>query len=382
MDLSSCNSVKISALGSITKSQSNRSTSDFQQQQIKRLEKFVLQEISAKLLSKERVRLCLRRRISKDVGVKVFFNPVREKAHYGNLVRCGSIWVCPVCSAQISEKRKIELKKAIDNYRKEGGHVYLLTLTNRHNYGDNLTALLDGQRKALKYFWGDRNTKEKLKQLGKFGHIIATEVTYGVNGWHPHYHILLFMSKPLDFASFRDFFGAAWVHCCAKSGLKSPTLEHGLDIRDGSYADKYVSKWGLEDEMTKGHIKKGKVDGLTPFDLLRQSVENPEYEKLFQQFAVCFKGKRQLFWSRGLKSALGIFEQSDEELAEETEQTSVELRELVIEIWHLITQYSKRAEFLECIEYDYFNHTEKANALIMRLAQFESQKLAESQASA
>lgn len=358
-------------LGIYTKSQSNPSISDFQQSQIKRLEKFVLQEISSKLLPKERVRNCLRHRITKDSGVKVFFNPVRDKAHYGNLVRCGSVWNCPVCSAQISEKRKIELKKAIDNYRNKGGHVYLLTLTNRHNYGDNLSALLDGQKKALAYFWGDRKTKEKFKALGKFGHIIATEITYGDNGWHPHYHILLFMSKALDFSSFREFFGSAWLHCCKKSGLKSPTIEHGLDIRDGSYADNYVSKWGLEDELTKGHTKKGKEGGLTPFDLLRQSVENPEYEKLFQQFAISFKGKRQLMWSRGLKAALGIFEQSDEELAEETENTSVELRELAIEIWHLITKYSKRAEFLECIEHDYFNHTETANALVMRLAAFE-----------
>ena len=28
--------------------------------------------------------------------------------------------------------------------------------------------------------------------LGKVGHVTATEVTHGSNGWHPHYHILLF----------------------------------------------------------------------------------------------------------------------------------------------------------------------------------------------
>ena len=149
-------------LGIYTKSQSSRSTGDFQQSQIKRLEKFVLQEISSKLLPKERVRYCLRHRITKDSGVKVFFNPVRDKAHYGNLVRCGSVWNCPVCSAQISEKRKVELKKAIENYRKKGGFVYLLTLTNRHNYGDNLAALLDGQKKALAFFGAIEKLKRSL----------------------------------------------------------------------------------------------------------------------------------------------------------------------------------------------------------------------------
>jgi len=33
-------------------------------------------------------------------------------------------------------------------------------------------------------------------------------------------------------------------------------MEHGLDLRDGKYADKYVSKWGIEHELTKGHVKK------------------------------------------------------------------------------------------------------------------------------
>lgn len=33
---------------------------------------------------------------------------------------------------------------------------------------------------------------------------------------------------------------------------------HGCDLREGKYADHYVSKWGLEDEVTKGHTKKAK----------------------------------------------------------------------------------------------------------------------------
>jgi len=33
--------------------------------------------------------------------------------------------------------------------------------------------------------------------------------------------------------------------------------------------------------------------------------------KLFQEFAISFKGARQLVWSRGLKAFLGIEEKSD-----------------------------------------------------------------------
>lgn len=97
-----------------------------------------------------------------------------------------------MCAAQISEGRRQELKAGISKWTTEGGSVYLLTLTNSHHHGDNLDQLLTGQQKAIKYLWGDRKTKERFAALGKVGHIITTEVTHGKNGWHPHYHILLF----------------------------------------------------------------------------------------------------------------------------------------------------------------------------------------------
>lgn len=53
-------------------------------------------------------------------------------------------------------------------------------------------------------------------------------------------------------------------------------MKHGLDLRDGKYASQYVSKWGLEHELTKGHIKKGKENSLTPFDLLQLSIDDDE----------------------------------------------------------------------------------------------------------
>ena len=49
---------------------------------------------------------------------------------------------------------------------------------------------------------------------------------------------------------------AQWQNCCKKAGLPIPSIEHGVDLQDGTFADEYVSKWGLEDEMTKGHTKK------------------------------------------------------------------------------------------------------------------------------
>lgn len=390
---------KIGALGNITKFASNSHQSDFQKSRLIRLGRYCLQEMARDLLPNERVAHCLRHRVSKDKGVQVLFNPAREKAHYGNVMRCGSVWTCPICSAQVAEKRREELKKAIENWKnKHNGEVYLLTLTNPHYHGDNLQALLEGQKKALKYLWSNRKPKEMLKSLGKHGHIIAAEVTYGdENGWHPHYHILLFMRYEINIDSLRSFLAIEWQNCCEKAGLPVPSIRYGVDLRDGKYAYDYVTKfgideygdnfaytektqvleggWALPDEMTKGHTKKGREGRFTPFDLLRQSIELPEYGKLFQVFARAFKGKKQLHWSKGLKVSLGVMEQTDEELAEETEKEAVLVRELAFEIWQLISKYKHRGEFLEAIEDDIKDKGSRADALVMKLANYEVEQI-------
>lgn len=84
-------------------------------------------------------------------------------------------------------------------------------------------------------------------------------------------------------------------------------MTHGLDIRDGTYANQYVAKWGLDYEMSKGHTKKGRNGGYTPFDLLQFSMLDGQMNgrtaaSLWQEFGIASKGKRQLEWGRGLKN--------------------------------------------------------------------------------
>lgn len=360
---------KSAPLGILTKCQSSPDFEGLRANALRRSEKFILQDESKKLLPSERVRFCLRHRITKDENVTIRYNENRQRAHYSNVQRCASVWTCPVCAAQISEGRRQELKAGIEKWREQGGAVYLLTLTNPHYYGDNLLELLAGQKKAITYLWGDRKPKEMLQALGKVGHIIATEVTHGVNGFHPHYHVLLFFKGQINHEALQSFLAIQWQNCCKKAGLKVPSIEHGCDLREGKYADKYISKWGLEDEVTKGHTKKGREGSATPWDLLRQSVEGCERSgRLFQQYAEAFKGKRQLHWSRGLKALLLVEDTTDEKLATETEKESIELRELELVIWQLIKRYNARADLLRAVELDVLDGYNRADDLIMELA--------------
>lgn len=335
-----------------------------------RVKRFLLQDEACRLLPSERINNCLKKRITKDKGVLVKYNPVTKSACYGNLQLCSSVWNCAICAAKISEKRRSELKKGIAQHRKNGGQVYLLTLTNSHHFGDNLIELMAGQKKALKYLWSDRKPKEHFASLGKVGHITANEVTHGKHGWHPHMHILLFFDKAVDIEELQAFIAKYWQHCCKKAGLKKPSLEHGCDITDGSFADRYVSKWGLEEEMTKGHIKKGREGGSTPFDLLRLSEGGCEESgRLFQKYSAAYKGKRQLSWSSGLKDLLGVPKTTDKQLAETEDAESIEEEELALEIWRLVLIYKARGELLKAFELDKFDDGNRFDMLITDLAE-------------
>lgn len=366
------NHADLSSLGILTKSCATPDFKGLRANAIRRAEKYALQNEAVRLLPAERVRFCLKHRIDASECVTVRYNERSEQAHYANVQRCGSVWLCPVCAAQISEGRRQELKSGMARWTgfRNNGFVYLLTLTNPHHHGDNLKLLLEGQKKALHRFWTLRKSREEFQRLDKVGHIISTEVTHGKNGWHPHYHILLFFKKQIDIKALASFLVPVWQNCCKKSGLKIPSKEHGVDIREGKYADKYVSKWGLADEVTKGHIKQGRNGSLTPWDLLRLSEDGcTKSGHLFQVFAVAFKGKRQLSWSKGLKDLLLVKEVTDEALATETEKDSIEVKKVALEIWRLIKRFKVRADFLKAIELDMTDGYHRADDLIMEIAQ-------------
>lgn len=350
----------------------------------RRIERYALQEVARSILREmterngkmtyvHQVRNCLRAKITKKKGVTLFYNVEREQANFGNLQRCYSVWNCPICSMTITEGRRSELKQGLSNWIDLGGHAYLVTFTNSHHKGDDLGQLLQGQKKAFKKFWEKTKVVKMLKCLGYQGRIVATEVTWGQdNGWHPHYHMIFFFDHEIDTKGLQSYLALEWKDACIKAGLKAPDLIHGVDVRNGTYAAQYVSKWGLEEEVTKGHLKKGLNGSLTPFDLLRGASTNNHFKTLFKQFADVFKGKQQLVWSKGLKDLLGIKQVTDEELIEETEKASVEVSELGDMIWQLVLKYEKRAHVLELVERDYKYGTDTLGDFIMGLAQIHA----------
>ena len=225
-------------------------------------ERFKLLDSTRKILKGERTQHCFFNRVDKNDGVGVMFNKARKKANYSNIMRCANAWGCPVCAAIISEHRKCEVKDAMDWWKAQGGSVLLLTLTVPHYSHTDIKQLKKDLKKAYsKFFKGVRASQNLFSKWMIEHYISCFEITHGENGFHPHYHILLFVPYAVGIGSHigmeQDMY-AVWKDCCTKSGLDEPSEKHGLHLQAGNDAANYVAKWGLEHEMTKGHVKKGK----------------------------------------------------------------------------------------------------------------------------
>ncbi len=320
-----------------------------------------LQREARALLPDERVAFCLRR--IQATSVDVFYSPHNQTTHYSGLMVCGSIWVCPLCAARISEHRRVEIEQAIARCLATGGAVYLTTYTIAHKNYDSLSTLLESFLAARKRLKQGRAAQALRKQFGVIGTISVREVTWSkLNGWHPHCHELVFCSAEIDAAEYDKVAREQWHKSVEHEGLSSN--EHGFSVSRtyGSVAD-YVAKfgrepvhtpWGASTELTKGHLKRGHGEGhVTPFAMLWLISQGyDELKPIFREYAQWFKGKHQLVWSAGLRSLLlnSEEEKTDLELAQEPEKPEEEqvlLGQLNREQWSKVLANDARGKLLE-----------------------------------
>ena len=331
-----------------------------------RAERWALKSVVNRLLSGDRVSKCMVLRApipGRGLSqIEVHKGQTHGKAFYHGLMACGSVWTCPVCAAKIAERRRVELKQAVKNAMDQGLGVHFVTLTVPHGIGDDLHDTLSRLSVALKSMSADGTFRRRKKQceVEIVGFVRAQEVTYGQNGWHPHYHLIVFTKETCGSSVIQYLYSGAWQRACVKAGLPEPHPEHGCTVQDGRFAALYVSKWGIEDEMTKANAKRGKRHGLSPWGLLRAVLDGnaPEIAPepaaaLFRLYAHAFKGRRQLHWSVGLRAKLlpDQVELSDQQIVERPDdERAVLLAELSADDWKAIRRVHGQAAVLDAAE--------------------------------
>lgn len=331
-----------------------------------RLLRWALQAEARHVLPNERVADCLRAINPMSMGVQVLHSPEHQVAHYKSLMVCGSVWMCPLCAAKISERRRNELERAVARHLEQEGAVYMATYTVSHSRHDDLACLLRTFLKARERMKQGEYAQRRKQAFGIVGTISVLEVTWStLNHWHPHSHELLFTlachSEP-NCTSYERESRRAWQQAAARFGLTMDE-EHGyrLDRTYGAVAD-YIAKfgrqparhpWGVESEMTKGHIKTGRgtvIEHFTPFAMLYQMMQGRTVLiPVFQEYAKRFKGRHQLHWSKGLRQRLLDTDEtpSDEELAAADMDDAVLLGLITRAQWRVVLANDARGELLE-----------------------------------
>jgi hypothetical protein len=316
-----------------------------------------------RLQKKFRVTQCLRL----PLGYNVPIQSKNDVAHYTKLNVCGSVWTCPICATKITEGRRNELSSAVAYWQNQGGSVALVTTTIPHKRTQRLMDILVKVQCARRKWRNRKPFKQSVEDFGICGTVRALEVNYGMNGWHVHFHELYFynlegkkyVNTPNHLHLLQADLSQSWRYACVSAGIKIPSSSYGLDVRNGDFAADYIAKfgresnsgWGVDQELVKGHIKKSR-GGFSPFDMLRSYLATGDISptapsQYFIEFALSMLGKKQLFWSPGLKGLLHVVECSDQELAEHVDTESILLGTLTLDQWRFILKHSFQGQVLE-----------------------------------
>lgn len=342
--------------------------------------------------------------IRKDGEVDIIYSHATGKSKYEGLQSCKKL-ACPHCAEikALKDKQILEAIKAC--HAKAGGGVLMVTLTNSHHKGMKLEELISGQQIAINKFNKALSKMHFWQEFGgKLGAVRAWEILYGSNGWHPHFHLLIYLAEDI---TERDEKGRAleeqpriqvienslseeWIKSCVNSGLPAPSVEHGVSVQDGTHAEKYIGKygdeiinmkggWGSSAEMTRSNLKnddksprslsdlKSGDKGFTPWQLLKMAHAGCERSgQLYVEYVYATYGTAPLYFYPGTKSLydykaeIKLMEEEQRALiAQQFEDNIIPDDRVFIRLdnimWKAVVFCRKRAELLTATETDAHN---------------------------
>jgi hypothetical protein len=309
-----------------------------------------------------RVRDCGRSALMPDGAARVRATGTGDdrRAGFAGLETCGSVWACPVCAEKILSRRQCDIAEAIDAWTATGGRTAMVTLTMRHRQGQRLADLWDALSVAWNRVTAGRGWADLQERYGtpmqrrvtsgrrrgqvvtepRIGYARVVETTHGVNGWHVHAHVLLFLAPDVTDDGLAHLSGRMfdrWSAGLVSRGLLAPTDLHGVDARfvgqdDGGALGDYFAKGNYSVdasraalETARGDLKLARSGNRTPFRILADLVELGVADDLdlWSEWERASYGRRQLTWSTGFREFLGLGQEAtDEEVAAEEAGTA------------------------------------------------------------
>jgi len=304
-----------------------------------------------------RISHCLRTPIGGNVHLML--SPGRQVGHYQKLQTCGSAYGCPLCAAKITQYRADEINLAAEKWMSIPGHsMLMITFTLPHYGHQRFKEIRENFQKVRRRFKEQRFLKyselipfSAIRENLHLDHdITAMDFTFSKNnGWHVHSHDLYFCSQSLNDSQIKKLNSQiidAWVSSCDKSGIQISEkslhymFQHSVKVQRATTPAEYIAKfgsdvyernremfqggWGAAEELSKSHLKTGRSNSLTPWDLARIILMcNGDFSvyryfgRILNDFVEGMRRKQMIFWSKGSKQFFGLLEKSDDEIVKE-----------------------------------------------------------------
>jgi hypothetical protein len=197
-----------------------------------------------------------------------------------------------------------------------------------------------------------------MKRRGQLiGYVRSLEITWGkANGWHPHIHVVMFVSKSTVLSTLIEQTEKRWIEVVGQNGGHA-NPEHAVKCWvHNKYNALYPLKWGIAEETMRGGQKEGKRGRYTPFQMLQKYLEKgspgPAYwGKLMKEYQEAIKGSKQAVWSRkpSLRSLLPEPEEkTEQDIVSGTEAGYMLLATLTRDQWDAIVTLGMRGTVLDC----------------------------------
>ncbi len=198
----------------------------------------------------------------------------------------------------------------------------MATFTVRHEIADPASTARDVRGCWRRFLQGREWEAMKAELGGGAEWIAAEEITYGLNGWHPHMHVLFMpqheprsSSPELRAYLLGDAMAERWrAIVTERMGAEhAPSLERGTVLTrcyGAPGAAAYIAKiaWELTDATGgKSDFRQSYKDpdsgrrGISMLDLMMRAVDDPNLKQKYHELCAARHRQRDLTWSTGLR---------------------------------------------------------------------------------
>jgi hypothetical protein len=313
-------------------------------------------------------------------------------AAYSGLQTCASVSACPVDSAKIRHERALRLSRCVIGWADSGGGLLFPTLTLAHVKRDALVTTLGHVLGAWRAVAKSGTWRRLCKRYGIEHVCRALEVTYGLNGWHPHLHVLLFTRSDLSALQARDVWATLfriWQTYVERNDLrpidsrravlvKRVNLDSDKGLENlGEYMSKTQDGYGIAAELVRGDVKRGRSKrSRSPFALADAAVAGDRGSLvLWREYEAAMKGRHVLELSARSKGALGWGDDLDDDAVAAAEDGGL-IYDLTPHEWTLVVRYRRRGYLLNRADMGGREAVEAAVAALRRRDVYEAAKAA------